>query len=300
VTVGRPGVHVQARQGYFAVKTAMPTPLLDFESPVLAALEMAPRAHDLAFGSSVVLVPDQPDESAVTVLVDIAGDVPTLDLLPKDKRYRQDFTALVLVRDEQGSVVRKLSRRFANSGPIEKADEVRRGRILVLRETWLPAGRYTVETAVQDAASGRLGVSRVPLEVPADGTGLRVGSVVVVGHAAPRGEGPPEAPSLVAQGLQIYPSAAAPVSISAGKPLPFFLVAQPPRGRATPRATVELRQGDTAVFSGPVGFTSAIGRATLLGGVPLDGIAPGAYELRVTVEDGVDRVVRWAQVTLTP
>ena len=43
-----------------------------------------------------------------------------------------------------------------------------------------------------------------------------------------------------------------------------------------------------------------MGRATLLGGVPLDGIPPGAYELRVTVADGVDRTVRWARVALTP
>ena len=34
--------------------------------------------------------------------------------------------------------------------------------------------------------------------------------------------------------------------------------------------------------------------------VPLDGIAPGTYELRVTVADGVDRAVRWAQVTIGP
>jgi hypothetical protein len=43
-----------------------------------------------------------------------------------------------------------------------------------------------------------------------------------------------------------------------------------------------------------------VGRATLLGGVPLDGIAPGDYELRVTVADGVDRAVRWTKVTIAP
>ncbi len=301
VRVKRAGVHVQARQGYFAVKTALPTPLLDFEAPVLAALEMAPRADDLLFRTSVAQVPDQADESAVPVLVDVPGDSPTLDLREKEKRYQQDFTVLVLVRDEGGRVVRKLSRRFATSGPIDKADEARRGRLLVLRETWLPPGRYSVETAVQDAFSGRLGVQRAPLEIGGEAAaGLRVSSLVVVGHAAPRGEGPAEAPALVTQAMQIYPNAAGPVSVSSGKPLPFFLVAQSERGRATPRGLVELRRGDAAVFSAPVAFTAAIGRATLLGGVPLADIAPGAYELRVTVEDGVDRVVRWAKVTLTP
>jgi VWFA-related protein len=300
VKVRRKDVHVQARQGYFAVRTPMPTPLLDYESPVLAALEMAPRANDFAFASAVVQVPDQADESAVPVVVDVAGDVPTLDLDQKEKRYRQDFTVLVLVRDDTGRVVRKLSRRFANGGPIEKAEEARRGRMLVLRETWLPPGRYTVETAVQDAASGRLGVRRAPLEVPAATDTMRLSTLVVVGHAAPRGEGPPEAPALVTQGMQIYPSAAGPVSASSGRPLPFFLVASPAPGREALRATVELRQGETAVFSAPADFAAAIGRSTLLGGVPLAGIAPGDYELRVTVADGVDRAVRWAKVTIAP
>jgi hypothetical protein len=236
----------------------------------------------------------------VPVLVEVAGDVPTLDLDPKAGRYQQDFTVLVLVRDEGGRVVRKLSRRFATAGPLEKAEEARRARILVLRETWLPPGRYTVETAVQDAASGRLGVQRVPLEVPATADTLRVSSLVVVGHAATRGEGPAEAPALVAQGMQIYPSATGPVSASSGRPLPFFLVASPAPGRDVLRATVELRQDETPVFSAPADFTSAIGRSTLLGGVPLDGIAPGDYELRVTVADGVDRAVRWAKVTIAP
>jgi VWFA-related protein len=300
VRVRRKDVHVQARQGYFAVRTPMPTPLLDYESPVLAALEMAPRANDLAFASAVVQVPDQADESAVPVVVEVAGDVPTLDLDEKEKRYRQDFTVLVLVRDEGGRVVRKLSRRFATAGPIEKAEEARRGRMLVLRETWLPPGRYTVETAVQDAASGRLGVRRAALEVPPPTGTMRVSTLVVVGHAAARGEGPPEAPALVTQGMQIYPSAAGPVSASSGRPLPFFLVASPAPGRDTLRASVELRQGETPVFSAPAEFARTVGRATLLGGVPLDGIAPGDYELRVTVADGVDRAVRWAKVTITP
>lgn len=300
VKVRRPGVRVQARQGYFAVRTPIPTPLLDYESPVLAALEMAPRADEFAFHSAVVQVPDQADESAVPVLVEVAGDAPTTDLDPKQKRYQQEFTVLVLVRDEAGRVVRKLSRRFLSAGSLEKADEARRGRILVLRETWLPPGRYTVETAVQDAASGRLGVRRTPLEIPADTQTMRVGSLVLIGHAAPRGDGPPDAPALVAQGMQLYPDATGVFSAGSGRPLPFFLVANPVPGRDALQASIELRQGGTSVFAAPAEFTRAVGRATLLGGVPLDGVLPGSYELRVTVADGVDRAVRWATVTIAP
>jgi hypothetical protein len=100
--------------------------------------------------------------------------------------------------------------------------------------------------------------------------------------------------------MQLYPSTAAAVSASAGRPLPFFLVASPAPGRDALRAGIELRQGETVVFSAPAEFVSAVGRSTLLGGVPLEGIPPGAYELRVTVADGVDKAVRWAKVTIAP
>ncbi|HXY39577.1 MAG TPA: VWA domain-containing protein, partial [Vicinamibacteria bacterium] len=220
VRVKRPGVHVQARQGYFAVKTTMPTPLLDYEAPVLAAAELAPRARDLVFRAAAVRMPDQVDESAVAVVVEVPGDSPTLELNQKDKRYQQEFTVLVLVRDEAGQVVRKLSRRLANYGPLDRAEEARRSRVLVLRETWLPPGRYSVETAVQDAVTGKLGVQQLALEIPDErAMGMRVGSVVVVGHVAPRVEGAPEAPSLVLQGQQIYPNAGGPISLGSGRPI---------------------------------------------------------------------------------
>ena len=63
---------------------------------------------------------------------------------------------------------------------------------------------------------------------------------------------------------------------------------------------MQLRRGGEAVFDATAGFTEAIGRSTLLGAVPLAGIEPGAYELRATVEDGVDRAVRWTAVTVRP
>lgn len=301
VRLRRKDVHVQARQGYFAVRTTLPTPLLDFEAPVVAALEMAPRARQLSFNARVLQVPDQEDESAVPVLVEVPGDSPSLDVDTKTKRYRQDFTVLVLVRDAEGRVVRKVSRRYLGEGPAEKAEEARRARVLVLRETWLPAGRYTVDVAVQDAASGRLGVERTALEVPATpGETLRASSLVVIGHASPRGEGVPEAPALVTQGTQLYPSATGLVSAGSGRPLAFFLVAKPVPGREPLRASIELRRGETAVFSALADLVHAVGRATLLGGVPLADVPRGDYELRVTVADGVDRAVQWAKVTVTP
>ena len=300
VKVRRPGVSVQARQGYFAVRTPLPTPLLDYESPVLAALEMAPRANDFAFVQAVAQVPDQADESAVPVLVEVAGDVPTLDLDAKAKQYRQDFTVLVLVRDAAGQGGAEAEPALRDGGP------PRQGGGSPPRAHPRPPRDVaaTRELHRGDGSAGRcLRPSRRAAHAsrdPGPAEALRVSSLVIVGHAAPRGRGPSEAPALVAQAMQLYPNAAGPVSASSGRPLPFFLVASPAAGRDALARHGRAAPGRTPVFSAPAEFARAVGRATLLGGVPLDGIAPGDYELRVTVADGVDRAVRWAKVTIAP
>jgi VWFA-related protein len=299
VRVRRPGVHVQARRGYLAVRTKTPTPVLSQEAPVLAALEMAPGSREVPFHVSVARTPDLPGENALAIAVEVPGEGTSFAEDVKQGRYEQDFTALTLVRDPQGNVLRKLSRRYSSSGPLDQRDEARKGRVLILSETWLPAGRYVVETAVRDAVSSRLGVWRAPLEIPAE-QGLRVGSLVLVGHAAKREGDTPEAPSLVLEGLQLYPSTGAPFSRAGGKPIPFFLSCQPAPGGSAPRALVELLKDGTAVFSADAPLKAATGRSTLFGGVPLDGIEPGEYVLRVSVDDGTTHATRSAPATVVP
>ena len=175
--------------------------------------------------------------------------------------------------------------------------------MLVLRETWLPPGRYTVEIAVQDAFSGRLGVQRTPLEIAAAAeAALRVSAAWSSSATRRRAaKVRAESPALVAQGMQIYPSAGAAV-VGLRRTAAALLPRRAARRRAGPRRRrwSSCARARRRVFSAPMTFVQAIGRSTLLGGVPLEGLAPGDYELRVTVGDGVDRAVRWAKVTLAP
>jgi hypothetical protein len=302
IEVDRPGVHVQARQGYYAVKTRTPTPVLDFEAPVLAALELAPNAHDFPFAATAVRGPSEEGESPVGVVIDVGGDVPTTDTNEKEGVFQQDFCALVLVRDREGRAVRKVSRRFLHSGPLDTVDEVRRGRALLLRQTWLPPGQYTVEIAVRDAPSGRTSVRRFPFAIPDEaGFPLHVGSLVVIGHAQPLDDAPAEAPAFVVQGLQLYPGATGTFSVSSGKPIPFFLAARLPPAAAPAQAVVEVWKGESLVFQAPATFARGEGdRATLLGGVPPQDLPPGDIELRVVVDDGRLQATRSARITLGP
>jgi hypothetical protein len=83
--------------------------------------------------------------------------------------------------------------------------------------------------------------------------------------------------------------------------LPFFLAARLPLAAARAQAVVEVWQGESLVFQAAATFAQGEGeRATLLGGVPPEDLAPGDYELRVVVEDGRLQATRSARITLEP
>jgi len=250
VKVRRRGVTVQARQGYFAVLTRTPTPVLEHEAPALASLERSPNAREIPLRVGALHFPDGFGESVVAVFADIPGGAPAL--LPDEEHevLRQDFTVLALVRDESGRVVHKASRHYALSWPAASLEDVRRGRVLFERQAVLGPGRYTVEVVARDARGEKAGVGRTALEVPAvQEDRLRVSSLMVVGHAEPRATGEPG--PLLYQGMQLYPNLGDPHRAGGGQPLAFLFSVRP-GGRPLAEATVELLRDGTSVLESPV------------------------------------------------
>lgn len=296
----RSGLTVQARRGYYAVRTPTPTPVLEHEAPALARLERTPEAREVPVRARVAQFPALDGDSVVSMAAELPGGAPSLRPEKDSGELAQDFTLMALVRDASGRVVHKASRRYALSWPASKADEVRRGRILFERDAVLPPGRYTVEVVAYDAQAGTAGVDRLAVTAPpSERDALRLSSLVVVGHVEPRAGG--ESGPLQYQGLQLYPSFGEAVAVGAGKPLAFLFTArsgdQPPR-----EATIELVRGTEAVRRAqvPLPPPDADGQWRVVSGLPIGGIAPGSYVLRLRLNDGRSFETRTAEVTLAP
>ncbi len=300
VRIRRSGVSLQARRGYYAVRTPTPTPVLEHEAPALAWLELAPSARELPVRVRTLQFPAEDGDSTVAIVAELPGAAPSLNADRGSDALVQDFTLLALVRDANGRIVHKASRHYALSWPKAKADEVRRGRILFEREALLSPGRYTVEVVAYDALRGASGVDRAPLELsaPAPQT-LRVSSLMVVGHTEPHALGNPG--PLLYQGVQLYPSFGEPFRATGGKPLPFLVTLRP--GLRVPRqVTVEIVRGDLTVrdASVPLPAADASGEVRVVSGLPIDGLEPGPYGLRLVVSDGLSFVSRTTAVTVAP
>ena len=297
----RSGLAVQARRGYYAVRTPTPTPVLEHEAPALARLEATPAVRDLPVRTRASHFPADDGDSVLSIAAELPGSAPSLRPVESaSDELQQDFTLMALVRDASGRVVHKASRRYSLSWPKSKAEEVRKGRILFERDAVLPPGRYTVEVVAYDAQAGTAGVDRLAVAAPPSERGaLRLSSLVVVGHVEPRATG--ESGPLQYQGLQLYPSFGEAVAVGAGKPLAFLFTArsgdQPPR-----EATLELVRGTETVRRArvPLPPPDADGQWRVVSGLPIAGVPPGAYVLRLLLDDGQSFETRTAEVTLAP
>ena len=296
----RSGVSVQARRGYFAVRTPTPTPVLDYEAPALARLERDPAAQALPIRGKVLHFPAEDAESLVALVAEVPADAPALRRDGAGGDYLQNFTVLALVRDAGGRVVAKASRRYALAWPPSKVEEVKKGRVLFEREARLSPGRYEVEMMAYDAQNDGAGVWRLPFVVPTPRErSLRVGSLMVVGHVEPHALAEPGA--LDYRGYTLYPVFGEPLRAAAGRPL-AFLASLRPGSRPISEATVEAVLGSTTVLSRPVALPAPdeSGAARIVGELPLAGLAPGAYTLRLVVSDGQAMETRTAEVSIAP
>ena len=304
VKVRRPHGRVQARQGYFAVKAALPLPDLPHEAPALAQLERDSRPGAVPVRLRGLQFPEEAGSSRVSVVVEVPAGSLGFEEDASEARFRQDFTILVLVRDASGRVVEKVSQHYPLTGPLDRLEEARQGEVLFYREVRLVPGSYALEAVAYDATAGRAGVASSTVEVDDARPGrLRASSLMVVRSAEKlAGEAAGEAAPFRYHDVLLYPNMGEPVRRAPGRELAFFLTAWPAAERPGVDARVEMRRdGRTVAAARPVRLRpEADGLIRLVSSLPLQALDPGAYELRVTVSDGRDVFTRTTAVPIAP
>ena len=302
VKVLRPHGRLQARKGYLALNTALPVPALEHEAPALARLERGPLPTDIPVRLRGLQFPETPPFALASVVVEVPAGSFELQRDAKANLLRQDFTILVLVRDASRRVVAKLSQHYPLSAPLQGRADPRSGQVLFYREARLPAGTYTLEAIAYDALGGKAGTAAATLEVPEPMLQhLRASSLMVVRSAVKVGTSSAAVPRpFVYRDVVLYPNLGQAVTREAGGALAFFVTAWPSVERPALDVLVEVwRDGKTVAQAPPARLhPDGDGRIQLASSLPLDTLAPGAYELRVTLSDGRDRETRSASLPI--
>jgi VWFA-related protein len=302
VKVRRPGLTVSHRKGYYAVPpSADGTPVLAYEAPGLALLESSPLPNGFPITARALVFPKNPTESTAPVLV--AFDTKHLDYSTAADQFSAEAVVIARLRDSNGQVLAKMSEQYTLTGAAAQMANSQAGRVVFFRKPTIPPGLYQLEAIVYDTHTAKASVRISSLEVPAPtASPVRVSTLFVVQRAekVPAAERDATNPLYFGDTL-LYPNIGEPLSKASTKELGFAFAVQPGTSPVS-GAIMSLLKGGQVVGQAPLQLEKPDASGTIhqIGRLPMDGLEPGVYEIRVAVQSGNVAVARSTRVTITP
>jgi hypothetical protein len=302
VKVARSGVVVQTRSGYFALPSGHSSVLFAYEVPLLAALNRPDPPHDFEIRAGALHFEDSPAGREHRLIVETrVGSLKVIKDQAK-KTYRIHFSLLALVKDKDGSVVERFSEDYPFEGPIERADALKLGNIVLKRRFTLPPGSYTLEVAGQDREQDLIGTAHAAFQVPVPRGGPRMSSVALIRRIEPAPSRADKSDDpLDVGGVRVIPNLDLPISLAANQKLSLFFIAYP-QGADKPRMSLEFwREGKALGKAEPeLPAPEADGKIRYVGTFPIERFAPGGYEVRVALSGTAGRCEERTAFTLVP
>lgn len=303
VKLNRSGAEVQTRKGYYAVSAGSGTPVMYYETAALAALAMNKSDNTIPMKLKAFNFPETAHLGRTAFEVEVPANGFTFSEDKEKKVYGTDFSVVVLVKDENKQIVRKLSTHYTLSGALDQVPKVKAGLVLFYREEDLPPGQFTVEAAAHDLPSGKVTIGRSMIEVPdADENKLRLSSIALVKRKEELPKGDKSDSPFKIGDLMLYPHLGEPISKSVQQVI-FYFTIYPAKGSTfTPQLTVELLQNGKSLASVPLKLPppNETGRIPYVGNLPLTSLVPGEYDLRVSVRSDKGSAVRTTKFTVVP
>ena len=174
------------RRGYFAVPYFGGESLMPFEMAGLVALDTKPAQHSFDFRAAAYQFRPEGPMNQIGVAFEVAASSVNATGEPARQIHRLHVAVVALVKDAAGQIVDK----FGQDSPFEIPDD-KMAMIEKLPITWthafhLPAGNYTLETAILDRESGHVSTADLPLSSPGP-VGIGLSSVMLVRRLAAAG-----------------------------------------------------------------------------------------------------------------
>jgi VWFA-related protein len=288
VKVARPQVSVQARSGYYALPPGEGTATFPYELDLLRALRAVPAPADFETRASVFRFGPEGAGVRHTAVLEVPLAGIAFEASERGDVDRAHFSMMTVLRDPSGAVIEKFSEDSPVFLPRQQREALKQGNAVFVRSFRVPPGRYTLETAVFDQVGRHQSVQRAAVNVATPVTRVHVSNVALVKRSEPVPPGALPSEDPFRQGTsRIVPWITEP-HLQPGQALSLFLVAYP-KG-ATPRSDllVELLRDGALIaqtlleLPGPDDH----GRIPYLATIPVDGLKPGRYQVRVLFNQG--------------
>jgi hypothetical protein len=275
----RPGIHLQARKGYFALPLVAGTSLAPFEFDALTALNQQPAPHAFDFHAGVLTFRPGERSTDCRAVFSVPSQALHFTEDNKGKTFRIHVAYLALVKNEQDQVVCKISRDLVFQAPAERRAEFERGEVTVTLPLALQPGRYHVEAVAKDVYGAAASTRKVALVVPS--AGALSDLVLVRSHQAV--EERDKTDPLEFAGGKITPEMKSTISRASGGAEGVYFVLYP-GANANPDVRIAVTHDGKVVTAGRVRLPAAEddGSLRVWSGITFGGFDPGVYEVTVT------------------
>ena len=287
VSSSRKDVVIHSRNGYFALpQEARQAGIEGFELPLLTALAEGGQSEAVPFRAGVVLLKPGSETGGISILVDI----PLHSLEGKEDRLKKTTAVhcsiAAVVKNATGEVVRKVTRdRSFQVTP----DQYKFGNFVEKAQLGLAAGKYTLETAVMDRESGKIGTKRTQFTIAPKTAGIAISSLTPVRSYTPNAKDLVADDPFQFQGGSITPTLETGITKGPNTAVRFFFtIYADPSIADKPVVEVEILQGGKALAKTPLELPAAdaSGRIPYVMTIPAASIPAGVYQLHAIAKQG--------------
>ena len=278
VVVNRPGVTVRARKGYTLrspadVSASGPSRQGERPKDVARALLAPQQRDDIPLRARAYAFEGRPG-GKVAVVVAVEADLATLPNLG-GQSPRSVFSLSIAAAHRDSGTVQRVDQRVVVEAGLGRAWE---GWLALQRDLELPPGVVQARVVLRDEFLGRVGAITLRFEVPG-AEGFRLTTPILTDRLRPVAKGAAPAPVLLARRE---------FAASGRLYCQFKVLGAATRDPAALESHYLLRHvGGTTITQGAPGpmTLASDGRFVSFFGLPLKGLAAGAYELVLSVED---------------
>ncbi len=296
VKLARADLTVETRLGYFALPdlpgAASLTPV---DVAGLMMLNAQPRPHAFDFRSAAFQFRPGAETSQFAMTYEVPTSSLTVTPQPQLKQHHVHVSVFALVKDASGQVIDKFSQDAPFEIPDDKMSALAGASIPYTHVLSLPAGRFTVETAVLDREGSRASTSEVVIENPPS-KGIGMSSVLLI-RQVEAATGKPDAGDPFRVGTKRVTPELAPTLPAGAKPFVYFVVYPDKANSAHARIEIQF------LIDGQVVARRAedLPAADAAGAVPkLFGTLakPGNCELKIIATQGSESLERSVKYTV--
>ncbi len=301
IKVRRRGVTVLARQGYRASPESDRLQVHGHEVGPLLALEDPTPRNDLAMQMGTLLLPTQPGKvGRIAILARVSQAALSASAAPASDGGLTVFTR---IKNAAGETMTYASETFRATDSLQAAGGQLRD-VLFYKEANISVGPHLVEVSAYDARTGRASVRRTNVDVPAARTDLlQLGDILIL-RSGERASGAATerlgVPALRVDDWLLVPDFGEP--IQGRTTLAFAFAAYvAPASEPPVEGSVAILQDGRQISHWRLNVETAPQRGLgwHVSHLSLGDIAPGAYELAVTLTRGPTKATRVTTFRIT-